>query len=107
MRCLVLASLFAFLCACSDSGTVGPAATSVTDPAADMEAYIARLNGIDEVMREYLDRSRRAVEDGIRQPRFNYDFAIGEIGRVMSGAPFTEEGDSPLWADVQAKIAAL
>ncbi len=77
------------------------------DNAADMQAYIARLNVIDDQMAQYLDRSRRAVEDGIRQPQFNYDFAIAEIDRVIDGAPFTEEGVSPLWADAQAKIAAL
>ncbi len=77
------------------------------DDVSDMQAYIARLNGIDEVMAQYLDRSRRAVEDGVRQPLFNYDFAIAEIGRVTTGAPFTETGDSPLWSDVQTKIAAL
>jgi uncharacterized protein (DUF885 family) len=77
------------------------------DNAADMQAYIARLNALDEVLREYLDRARRAVEDGIRQPQWNYDFAIDEIDRVLAGAPFTEAGASPLWNDVQTKIAAL
>ena len=77
------------------------------DNAADMQAYIARLNGIDEVMMEYLDRSRSAVEDGIRQPQWNYDFAIDEIERVLAGVPFTDEGVSPLWNDVQTKLAAL
>jgi uncharacterized protein (DUF885 family) len=73
----------------------------------DMQAYVARLNGIDEVMNEYLDRARSAVEDGIRQPQWNYDFAIEEIDRVLAGAPFSEEGASPLWNDVQTKITAL
>lgn len=77
------------------------------DDAADMQAYIARLNAVDDVMRAYLDRARSAVEDGIRGPQWNYDFAIGEIDRVLSGAPFTAQGNSPLWNDVQAKIAAL
>jgi uncharacterized protein (DUF885 family) len=77
------------------------------DNAADMQAYVARLNAVDDVMRQYLDRSRRAVEAGIRQPRWNYDFAMNEIERVMTGAPFTEQGSSPLWTDVQAKISTL
>ncbi|MGV3593383.1 MAG: DUF885 domain-containing protein [Gammaproteobacteria bacterium] len=77
------------------------------DDAADMQAYIARLNAVDDVMRTYLDRARSAVEDGIRGPQWNYDFAIGEIDRVLAGAPFSEQGSSPLWNDVQAKIAAL
>jgi uncharacterized protein (DUF885 family) len=77
------------------------------DTVEDLQAYIARLQAIDTALLQYLDRARSAVEDGIRQPRFNYDFAIEEIGRVVSGAPFTEAGASPLWADVQAKTSAL
>src|SRR5690606_15091877 len=53
------------------------------------------------------DRARSAVEDGIRGPQWNYDFAIEEIDRVLAGAPFSEQGMSPLWSDVQAKITAL
>ncbi|HEY0963237.1 MAG TPA: DUF885 domain-containing protein [Pseudomonadales bacterium] len=79
----------------------------LVDDAGDMQAYIARLNAVDEVMRTYLDRARSAVEDGIRGPQWNYDFAIGEIDRVLAGAPFSEQGTSPLWSDVQAKVAAL
>lgn len=77
------------------------------DTADDLRAYIARLDGMDEIMAQLLDRSRQAVEDGIRQPPWNYDFAMGEIDRVLAGAPFSESGDSPLWADLTGKIAAL
>jgi len=77
------------------------------DNSADMHAYLARLRASAEVMNQYLIRTRRAVEDGIRQPRFNYDYAIAEIARVTSGFPFTEEGSSPLWTDIQTKLAAL
>ena len=77
------------------------------DDLSDMQAYIARLNALDDVMGQYLDRARSAVEDGIRQPQWDYDFAIDEINRVLAGAPFTEEGASPLWNDVQTKLAAL
>jgi len=77
------------------------------DDSADMHAYLARLRASADVMNQYLTRSRRAVEDGIRQPRFNYDYAIAEIARVSSGFPFTEEGSSPLWTDIQTKLATL
>lgn len=77
------------------------------ESAADMEAYIARLRQLGPVLETYLGRAQKAAEEGIRQPRFNYDFAIAEIERVMSGAPFSEEGDSPLWSDARAKLAAL
>ena len=37
----------------------------------------------------------------------DYDQAISEIGRVTSGEPFTEAGDSDLWTDIIEKISAL
>ncbi|MGB4248683.1 MAG: DUF885 domain-containing protein [Pseudohongiellaceae bacterium] len=77
------------------------------DDASDMRAYLARVRASADVMNQYLVRSRRAVEDGIRQPLFAYDFAIAEIGRVTAGYPFTETGESPLWSDIRSKIAAL
>jgi uncharacterized protein (DUF885 family) len=77
------------------------------DNASDMQAYIARLNAVKVQMGQYLDRARRSVEDGIRGPQWNYDFAIDEINRVLAGAPFFEGADSPLWSDVQAKVGAL
>ncbi|MBU2097175.1 MAG: DUF885 domain-containing protein, partial [Gammaproteobacteria bacterium] len=77
------------------------------DEASDMEAYITRLTAIDDVLGQYLQRTLRAVEAGIRQPRFAYDYAIAEIDRVTKGAPFTEDGISPLWNDIESKINAL
>jgi uncharacterized protein (DUF885 family) len=77
------------------------------DQPADMDAYIARLTQMDDVMRQYLQRSLRAVESGIRQPRFGYDYAIAEIDRVMRGAPFTDDGVSPLMGDIETKVTAL
>lgn len=77
------------------------------DTAEDLQAYIARLNAIDEGVAQLLDRARKSVELGIRQPQWNYDFALDEIGRVISGAPFSDDGASPLWEDVSAKIMAL
>lgn len=77
------------------------------DDSSDMHAYIARLEEIQRVMRQYLARAKLSVADGIRQPRFDYEFAINEIARVMHGDPFAGEGDSPLWADIKRKTASL
>lgn len=78
------------------------------DTVEDAEAYIARLEQLGTALQQVLERAKLAVADGIRQPRFNYDFAIEEVGRVMSGAPFIDSpNDSPLWADIQTKINAL
>ena len=77
------------------------------DEASDMDAYISRLTQIDDVMGQYLQRTLRAVEAGIRQPRFAYDYAIAEIDRVTKGAPFSDDGISPLWNDIETKINVL
>lgn len=76
----------------------------------DLQAYIARLREMDRVFGELLDRSRMQVEQGIRQPLFNYEFALTEIDRVTSGVPFNTSDDSPnspIWVDLQTKTAAL
>lgn len=80
------------------------------DEAADVEAYLARLRELDRVFGELLQRARAASAAGIRQPAFAYDFALTEIDRVTAGAPFNTNDsspNSPLWTDLQDKIAAL
>ncbi len=80
------------------------------DEAADVEAYLARLGELDRVFGELLERARAASAAGIRQPAFAYDFAMTEIDRVTSGAPFNTNDsspNSPLWTDIQGKIGSL
>lgn len=80
------------------------------DTAADAEAYISRLRGIDDALTDLLARAQQAAADGIRQPAFGYEFAIQEIGRVTSGVPFNSNDDtpnSPIWTDFQGKLEAL
>ncbi len=73
----------------------------------DMRAYISRLNQSGRYMRQYLDRAKLAAADGIRAPWFDYEQAIREAERVITGAPFEDQGTSPLWRDITTKIAAL
>jgi len=78
------------------------------DTRGDMEAYIARIREVGRALGQELDKARRNAELGTRSPRFAYEIVIDEITKITSGAPFDEDGnDSPVWADVQAKIAAL
>jgi uncharacterized protein (DUF885 family) len=72
-----------------------------------MDAYIARVGLIDEALDQVLVRAKAAAEDGIHMPTFRYDEAIGEINRLISGAPFTAGKDSSLFSDAKAKIKAL
>jgi uncharacterized protein (DUF885 family) len=62
-------------------------------------------------LKPYLDgqvaQAEASAAAGILMPRFVYDHAIAGARAIISGAPFTDGPDSPLWADVKRKIAAL
>ena len=80
------------------------------DDESDLQAYLSRLQQIDRVLGDLLDRSRQQAADGIRQPRFNYEFALSEIDRVTAGVPFNTDDsspNSPIWADLQGKVDAM
>ncbi len=80
------------------------------DTEADLAAYISRLEQIDRVLLDYLERAQLSAAEGIRPPRFSYDFALVEIERVTSGVPFNNSDDtpnSPIWVDFQTKAESL
>ena len=80
------------------------------DTPEDMDAYISRLQEIDRVLGEVLERAQANAAAGVRQPAFGYEFAIDEIRRITSGIPFNTNDDtpnSPLWTDVQTKVGEL
>lgn len=81
--------------------------THAVDDLSDMEAYISRLRQSERYMLQYLERAKLSVADGIRAPFFDYDQAMSEIRRVLTGAPFTTEGNSALWTDINEEIAKL
>jgi uncharacterized protein (DUF885 family) len=75
---------------------------------ADAEAYIGRLNNIpvwfDGVIEQLDIRSRK----DLRLADWQYPQMIAAARNVISGAPFDESAEaSTLWADFQAKVAAL
>ncbi|MBG09993.1 MAG: DUF885 domain-containing protein [Gammaproteobacteria bacterium] len=80
------------------------------DEEADLEAYLSRLAQIDRVLGDLLDLSKEQAVAGIRQPRFNYEFALEEINRVTAGVPFNSSDsspNSPIWEDFQGKVNQL
>lgn len=80
----------------------------VVDDGSDMDAYIARIGESGRAIRQLIELSRLGAENGVRPPRFAFDFVIDEATKIISGAPFDDSGeDSALWADAQAKIAGL
>ena len=79
----------------------------LVDSAADMKAYNARLRALGPAMDQARERAAKAAADGVRMPRFQYDRTISESRRLITGAPFGDGTDSPLWTDAKAKVAKL
>ncbi len=78
----------------------------------DARAYIARLHAAKRYLGQYQTRAEAQAEAGILLPKFVYAKLIKSSRNVITGAPFTDDQvkyqmDSPLYADIKAKIAAL
>jgi len=79
----------------------------LVDSAADMKAYNARLKALGAAMDQARERAAAAAGDAIRMPRFQYERTIRESKKLISGAPFGDGPDSPLWVDAKAKVGKL
>ncbi len=77
------------------------------DEPADMDALVARIGRLGAAIDQATERAKLAAADGIRTPRFGYERTLDETRKVIAGAPFGAGADSPLWADVKEKAAAL
>ncbi len=73
----------------------------------DAKAYIGRLNGIRNYLNGHLSNAQSRAKDGIRPPKFVYEYVLSDIKNVLTGAPFTQGEDSPLFEDFKTKINAL
>jgi len=73
----------------------------------DAKAYIARLSQTPDYLSGFIQQADEQFNNNIRLPAFAYP-KISEAARnVITGAPFTNEPDSPLFADIKAKIDSL
>ncbi len=77
------------------------------DNIGDMQAYIARIGGISRAIEQLLERAQVSAKEGIRPPRFAYEGAIEQSTKLITGAPFSEGDDAPLWGGAKGQIAAL
>jgi uncharacterized protein (DUF885 family) len=77
------------------------------DDETDMTAYVTRLGEVGRALRQSLERAQLAAQEGVHAPRFAYDAVIEQSRAVLTGAPFEGAGDSPLYADANAKVSAL
>ncbi|MGF1550559.1 MAG: DUF885 family protein [Sphingomonadaceae bacterium] len=74
---------------------------------ATAEAYVSRLRGLDELIDQALEEAREGAARGVLPPRWVYPYVISDARNVITGAPFDSGEDSPLFADLQEKVAAL
>ncbi|HTU12527.1 MAG TPA: DUF885 domain-containing protein [Allosphingosinicella sp.] len=73
----------------------------------DAEAYVSRLREVERVMGEIGANMRRQAELNIVPPAFNFAPVREDGRRVLTGAPFTEGPDAPLFADFKTKVGRL
>lgn len=77
------------------------------DSLEDANAYITRLSQTPTYMNGFIQQAEAQFSADIHLPAFVYP-KISEAARnVISGAPFTEGEDSPLFGDIKSKIDAL
>ena len=74
---------------------------------ADMDAYMSRLAAIPTAIDQTIEQSKMSAAAGIRPPLFAFEQVIEEAGNIITGAPFGPGADSPLLADVKAKVKSL
>jgi uncharacterized protein (DUF885 family) len=76
--------------------------------ATDMEAYVNRIREAARAIGQLIEISKRNAVEGVRPPRFAFEFVIDSSTKLTTGAPFDDSTtDSALWADLKSKIAGL
>ena len=81
--------------------------THLVQSASDARAYNARLKAIPSVLDTAIAQSRLSTAQGVRAPKFEIERVISGSKVLTSGAPFDTGPDSPLWADIKAKVGKL
>ena len=77
------------------------------DTKSDARAYVSRLYGLGPGMRQAIDQSRDRAAQGIMPPNWVYPYVINDARNVITGAPFGEGPDAPLFADFKEKVGKL
>lgn len=77
------------------------------DSKSDARAYINRLYGIGPGLNQAIGSSKARAAKGIMPPKWVYPYVISDARNVITGAPFGEGPDAPLYADFKAKVAKL
>ena len=77
------------------------------DTLEDAEAYIARVEKIDETLGQAMTVFETRAQAGNTLPEFSFPLLAGSAANVIKGAPFTEDGTSPILADFTKKVDQL
>jgi len=78
------------------------------DDVSDAEAYVSRLNGVETVSLQFVERAGLAARRGIVPTSFAFDPVLEDARNVLVGAPFDDSGrDSAIFADFRAKVGKL
>lgn len=72
----------------------------------DAEAYIARLQGAAPLFESLVAELRAQEAVGVQPPQFVYGHVMDAARNLITGQPFTDGDDSPLWGDFTAKLDA-
>ena len=81
--------------------------THTVQDMSDMHAYNARINAMSAVLDTAISRSRQSDTEGVHAPKFEIERVIAGSKSIITGAPFDDGPDSPLWADAKAKAGKL
>ncbi len=69
--------------------------------------YISRLYGMGPYIEQLVEISRRRAEKGVIVPDWVFPYVISDAKNVVTGAPFDNGADSPIFADLKKKVIAL
>lgn len=73
----------------------------------DAHDCIERIKGVRHLFRELINRLEQAEAAGVIAPKFIYPYVINAAQNVIKGAPFNDQGTSPIWKDFNQKISTL
>jgi len=77
------------------------------DTKSDARAYVNRLYGIGPALNQAIGQAKARAAKGIMPPKWVFPYVISDARNVISGAPFGDGPDAPLYADFKGKVAKL
>ncbi|MBG6132160.1 uncharacterized protein (DUF885 family) [Aquimarina sp. EL_43] len=74
----------------------------------DAEAYISRLNGVNEMFTQAIENIKIREKNGILPPKFVFAKVLDDSRNIIAGQPFDKSNqESTLLADFKSKISTL